>query len=448
MLPLGGDVAYRLNLFSAAGAALAAGLCAVAIIRLGQQCGAGARVGVLPLVAGALTGGLALALAPLTWSQATITEVYAPGLAALSLLSLLVLGWRTNTLKRGAFLLGGVIGGLGLGLLPQLALVTPGWLALMVADRPGLFLLARRLGLALAGAAGGLSVYAYLPLRAAEQPLVNWGDPTSPARFWAVIGGAQYRYLFTTLSPTNWLDRLVDSLGQLGHNLGWIVLALAVLGGLQLWRGQRAALGYLLSLVILTVLFRTSYPAEGNVVYLLPALYALSLLAGLGAARALTLVQENAGRSGAVSLAVGLLGLGVLRAAAVAPQVDASWDRSAELFAARVLDGLPPDAVVVSERDETTFSLWYRQALGERNDVVVVDSRLLFRDWYQGNLARRYPDLNPAAVRPGGLTALERPVYLLVGPPGEEVAQRHGSRPAVSLPRSRGNLSIQAGTKH
>jgi hypothetical protein len=33
-------------------------------------------------------------------------------------------------------------------------------------------------------------------------------------------------------------------------------------------------------------------------------------------------------------------------------------------------------------------------------------------DWYQRNLAQRYPDLAPAAIRPGGLTALERAVYI------------------------------------
>jgi hypothetical protein len=76
--------------------------------------------------------------------------------------------------------------------------------------------------------------------------------------------------------------------------------------------------------------------------------------------------------------------------------------------------------VVISERDETTFSLWYRQSLGERPDVVVVDRRLLFYAWYQGNLLRRYPDLDPAALKPGRLTMLKRPIYTLVDPSGAE----------------------------
>jgi hypothetical protein len=82
-----------------------------------------------------------------------------------------------------------------------------------------------------------------------------------------------------------------------------------------------------------------------------------------------------------------------------------------------VLATVPPNALVVSEHDETTFALWYRQAGGERPDVVVVDGRLLTRDWYRSQLVHRHADLDPAAVRPGGLTALARPVFTLDGEP-------------------------------
>lgn len=82
--------------------------------------------------------------------------------------------------------------------------------------------------------------------------------------------------------------------------------------------------------------------------------------------------------------------------------------------------------MLVTDTDRATFSLMYRQALGERPDLVVVDARLLFRDWYKHNLTSLYPDLDPAAVRPGGLTALSRPVYVLEGS-GEKEVVRHAA---------------------
>jgi hypothetical protein len=57
--------------------------------------------------------------------------------------------------------------------------------------------------------------------------------------------------------------------------------------------------------------------------------------------------------------------------------VDISSDNSAALFGERILTALPSNALVVSKHDETTFTLWYRQAVGERPGIVVVDRRLL-----------------------------------------------------------------------
>jgi hypothetical protein len=94
---------------------------------------------------------------------------------------------------------------------------------------------------------------------------------------------------------------------------------------------------------------------------------------------------------------------------------------------------MPPDAVLVSERDETTFGLWYRQAIGERADVAIIDSRLLPYPWYRTQLVQRYPDMDLAAVRPGGLTALNRPVYIVTNSQGEEVV-RSAARYAARLP--------------
>lgn len=417
-LPLGGDPAYRLNLLSAVSAALAAGLSAVTLHWLGRASG---RAGPA-LDLGGVIGGLLLALAPLTWSQATITEVYSPGLAMLSLLGLLLVGWHTYR-RWGWLLAAAFVGGLGFGVLPQILLIAPGAIALLVATKSWEALTPLRASLVLAAAACGLSTFAYLPVRAMAGPLVNWGNPSDPSRFWSLVTAAEYRHFFSRPGSGEWSARLLESLDLLAHELTIVGLVLALAGGHLLWRERRAWLGYIGSLALLAVLFRTGYTAEGNAVYLLPAVYGLALLAGLGASRLIALAGARICSRAAVLLGTVLLGLLVLRATTTAPTVDVSADRSAEEFAQRVLAAAPPEALVVSERDATTFALWYRQALGERADLVVVDSRLLFQAWFRGNLVQRYPDLDPAAVRPGGLTALRRPVYLLVGPPGEETLQ-------------------------
>ncbi len=424
-LPLPGDVAHRLNLFSACGAAVAAGLSAATLVGLGRRLGLeGIGLGVAALLA-----GLALAASPLLWSQATIAEVYASGLAAVSLFTLLVLRWEPGLRLRGA-LPAVLVGGLGLGMLPQLGLAAPGALGLLVARAGWRALSPRWLAAMLAAGLLGLCTFVYLPIRAAAQPTALWGEPTTLAGFWEVVSAAWYKvYFFANLDALGWLARLLASLASVAENLTWPGLLLAVLGATLLWRRDRAALGYLLSLAVLTVLFRTSYLAEGNVVYLIPAVDVGMLLAGLGGAALLAAAAGAVGGRPAVPLVVLLAALLVWRTASVAPTVDASGDWTAVDVAGRLLRVMPAGAVLVSDYDETTFAMWYLQALGQRPDVVVVDARLIFRDWYQRQLARRYPDLDPAAVTPSGLTGLGRPVYRLVGGPENAVP-----RPVVPVP--------------
>jgi hypothetical protein len=342
------------------------------------------------------------------------------------LLSWLWIKWACQPQHRLLFL-AGVVGGLGFGVLPQIVLAMPGSVFLLYRQKDSSHLfnaqLWRRLSPLLLGILVSLAVFAYLPLRALAHPLVNWGDPATPARFWAVVTAGQYHQYVTLLTPSEWFERLFDSLFQLKQALSWSGLGLGGLGGYSLWRNNRAILYYLLSLAGLTLLFRTSYPVMGNIVYLLPAVYSLALLAGLGTASLLAMAKAHLapqvpplGRIGVMLLGISFLITLGLRAVMIAPHLDMSHDDEAARFSREIFATLAPKAIVVSNRDETTFSLWYRQALGERPDVVVVDKRLLAYDWYQHHLTQLYPDLNMAE----DLSPAQRPVYRLTGAPGEE----------------------------
>ncbi len=143
-LPLGKDIAYRLNLFSAFSAALAGGITTWIGLTLANTF-IPYRAHLLP---GAALGGFFLAFSPLLWSQATITEVYAPGLAILSLFSLLFFrlpGLLAQMEQKDAlapsahqgrkFVVCGLVGGFGAGILPQLILVFP--IAFLLLLKPG-----------------------------------------------------------------------------------------------------------------------------------------------------------------------------------------------------------------------------------------------------------------------------------------------------------------------
>lgn len=413
-LPFGGDVAYRLNLLSATAAALAAAFCAATILLIAPSptiLESAERDVIAPpslsFVLGALLGGLGLASAPLIWGQATITEIYAPGLAFVSLLSYLLLLWQQKG-STFTLMLAALVAGLGIGVLPQLVLLLPGALGLLLlCQQKAEGRKVTHLMLSLFAFALGASTYLYLPLEAIMPLQADW------AALLTLEG----------LSIEVWLAGLGAGMLQLAQQLSWLGLLPVLLGTIFVWRKNRAALGYLLSLISLTLLFYASLGA-GNQAYLIPAFFGMALLMGVGLASALKLVEQRYNTPSMALLALLVVTLFSFRSMMLAPQLDLSNDYSAIEFAEEVFLTMPLNAIVISEHDESTFSLWYQQALGIRLDLVIIDNRLLSHDWYQRHLIHHYPDLDPAAVRPGELTKLGRPIYMLIEPVEENVEDR------------------------
>jgi hypothetical protein len=79
--------------------------------------------------------------------------------------------------------------------------------------------------------------------------------------------------------------------------------------------------------------------------------------------------------------------------------MDVHRDTVAHDFGTGVLAAAPERAVLLTAHDSHTFTLWYFQhVLGQRTDVIVVDTGLLEYDWYRDGLLRAHPGL----VVPGG----------------------------------------------
>jgi len=212
-LPLGADVAGRLNWLSATCAALAAGLLTVVTTLLVNQASpsgrpdtrvAAADVGASPpahsLLAGA-TAGVALLTATGVWNVAVVTETYTLHLLLLvALLGAGLLGWR----QRRRALLGGLA-------LANHVTVLPVAAAALLAGHGR----TRLRPINLLWLAPGLSLYLLLPWRAFSHPASNWGDPETAGAFWALVSGSAYHYLLVWPDLTDGLTRLVATLHAL-----------------------------------------------------------------------------------------------------------------------------------------------------------------------------------------------------------------------------------------
>jgi hypothetical protein len=397
-LPLGGDVAYRLNIMSAVCAALAVALVYLAAIQtlsrpLREKFQPGGVEGSeksIPLDSAevsALVAALTFAFSPLFWSQAVIAEVY-----ALNAFFVALLLWLALRVRAGS---GGCLGwlcvamGLALGNHLAVILVLPlilalVWRAYRQQSR------GRRLGLLLLVLAG-LSVYGIIPWRAASQPPINWGGADRwRGLYWLVTGEAYHAYVFSL--PWEYVrPRLLALVQLVVQALAWWGLPVALWGWRLMLRYDRMlAAGSLLTVGLVGV-YTVSYSTADSYLYLLPALMLMSLWLAWGVSDLLRRVRVHLLR---IRVARALLLLPVVSVMLNFSVVSLHGDRTALDFAEKALDRTAPAALILVDDDRHTFALWYaRYALGQRPDVAIVNVRLLRYDWYQASLAETYPDL-------------------------------------------------------
>jgi tetratricopeptide (TPR) repeat protein len=170
LVPLG-PIARATNLASAFAAAGACSILYLLLRRLFLALRPGARV---PAAVAAAAAAVAFGFGRTVWSQAVVTEVYAFGALAAAAVLYAGLDFASGRDARWGYA-AAFMGGLALAahfssFLIILPLACYMWFK---AGRPP----ARAWFLGGAFALLGLSVYLYLPLRAAQGPALNWGDP-------------------------------------------------------------------------------------------------------------------------------------------------------------------------------------------------------------------------------------------------------------------------------
>jgi hypothetical protein len=206
------------------------------------------------------------------------------------------------------------------------------------------------------------------------------------------VSGALYRGYVFSLPLETVPVRLLSLTRYLVSGFGPTGVVLVVMGLESLARRRR---GFLLASALswlVYVAYSVGYDTVDSYVYLIPAFVISAFWLGQG------LVERLHGRLdlrwGLVA-ALCLICIGPLSALVVHyGAMDVHQHVDAHTFGREVLAAAPQRAILLSQRDAHTFTLWYFQrVLGRRPDVAVVDTGLLGYDWYRADLARAYPGL-------------------------------------------------------
>lgn len=413
LVPLGPTLPWRLALFSA--------LCGIAALALvAPYFGDGAPRGAQILLAASLSPFLSVARTP---------EVYALSLLFFALALRVAHEARERRIGPDrAILLGAYLLGLGSGVHMTLLLAVPALLYLAWRARPG--------GGAWAGAVAvailGRTIYAYLPIRSACDPPLDWGNPVTLHALFAHAFAWQYRvWMFESA------ESAMKNLSMFGGE-AWrafsLLLLFVPLGLLRLGRRDPRALVASLLLFFAYLGYSAGYSIHDIEIYFLPALLVIVFWLGAGVrelverlevggggrasdarARRRTLGARDAARSRkddegrpARKPAVGRVAAIILVAGMLACATfsfHSHWNRErdeaqiAESFARAALESLPPRAILFSRFWDLLVSpsIYLQLVEGMRPDVTVIDQEHCRRSWYVPQMARTAPDLAAGA---------------------------------------------------
>ena len=364
------EPAYSVNLMSSVFGAATAGLVFLVCRQL--------RFPVGPSIAGALC----LAFSRRFWSQAVITEVYTLNTALLAATILLLLLWSRSARRKFLYLAAAAF---GLGLTNHYVLmlvVAPALLLFVVLTDARAVRSVRIVSIALGIVCATLLLYAYLPLAAATNPPLNWGDPSNWERFVHHVTRGQYRSL-----------ELVESIPfstkvQFGRHFlsllwlqftGIVLLPLGLLGLGVLRRTRHAALLLggivLLNTAVLIAVLHFTFEAENRSrveEYYLPAYLCIAVLLAAGLTRIHEAMASTRGRKVvlAACVAAPLIPLATHWRANDMSEYYLAYDYSRE-----ILESLEPDAVYFPSGDYTAFPAIYLQACENlRPDLILAET--------------------------------------------------------------------------
>ena len=440
LAPLGLPVAVRINLLAAVTSAAASFF----FFLIGHRILSAVLEERWMAIVGAASGAVMGATAYTVWNQSNVNEkVYTVSVAVVAAASWLLLRWydqQDEPAGLRALLVALYVMVLGAANHLMSVIPLPAFGLFVLLATPGVLLRKGFWVRAVPLVVLGLSFNVFLPIRAAQDPIINEGDPTCASAGEVVMaiytnGKAGCPALASTLSreqyakpPMNerqapFRDQLLNYFQYFdwqwarGADLGslpmgarlpatTLFMALGFMGFLVMWRADRNIFAYMVALTLTLTLglvvylnFKYGFSLAPHVTdqlahevrerdYFFVASFILwGNLAGLGLSGFWAALSDRWGGGAAYRRAAPIFIIALIPLAYNWAWASRARDYAARDWAYDLLMSVEPYGILFTNGDNDTFPLWYLQEVeGIRKDVSVIVRQYLHTDWYPKQL--------------------------------------------------------------
>ena len=347
-------------------------------------------------IVSAIFGGLFLALSKTFWFQSTSVEVYSLHLLLITLIILSLIKAFLQSDKESSiskyWIIFSITLALGFSNHMTTLLIIPG-VAYLYFTKNGftsksikqiLFMLLIFFPIL-------ILIYSYLPIRASQNPVMNWGNPIEWERILRHISGQQYQvWLFSsTEAAAKQFNYFVSNL----FNEFAVSLVIAITGMIVSFIYARRFFIFNIIVFLSTVLYSINYDINDIDSYFLLAYIALAFFAVFGIVQ-LILFTAKYKMQILMPISVLVLFTGI-QFYSNYDDVNQRNNFIYEDYTKAILNTLPKNAIVFSYQWDYFISASYYFQLVEnyRKDIVVIDKELLRRSWYYNQLNTNHPAL-------------------------------------------------------
>ncbi len=230
-----------------------------------------------------------------------------------------------------------------------------------------------------------LFLYAYLPVRSAMLPEINWGwVHRSFDKFLYHLSGKQYQvWMFSDSSVA--ISNLGEFFALLPNQFGYLGLILLIFGFLFLYK-NKSIFYFVIAILAFNILYAMNYSIFDIETYFVTSYTILMLVLSLGF---VWIIQKQP-----KIIFLGLL-IPILNLSLNIAHTDKSNDVLVEEYTYNLINNVEQNAIIFSSQWDFFVGpfIYLQNVENYRRDIIIFETELVRRTWYPKQFAKTYPEI-------------------------------------------------------